>query len=199
MISPAGERITARFEEFSEAVAAYRTAFIILGGVLIALGVLAIIFPLASTIAVKVTLGWIIMIGGLAQAFHAFSTQEWSAFFFNLVIGVLYFVVGAWLAFLPLTGIVTLTVMLALLFIAQGVVQAALSIRLKPRDGWGWILVAGIISALSGVLLLAGLPGTGAWAIGLLAGVTMISTGWAYLSIGLRVGALTKAVHTRLS
>lgn len=171
----------------------------ILGVAFIALGILAIVFPLATTIAVKVFVGWIILIGGVVEGVHAFSTQKWSAFFYNLLIGLLYVFAGGWLAFSPMTGIITLTLMLASLFILQGVLQAALSFRVKPRDGWGWILLAGIIAILAGFMPIAGLPSTAAWAIGLLAGMSMISSGWAYLSIALRVGKVSKAVHNRLT
>ncbi len=187
-----------RLGEFSDAVSHYRSWFMILGVALIALGIVAVIFPLATTIAVKLFLGWIILIGGLVTAFHAFSTQKWSAFFYNLLVGLLYVIVGAWLAFLPLSGVITLTVLLALLFIFQGILQASLAFRLKPRDGWGWILIAGIVAIVAGFMLITGLPSTAAWAIGLLAGISMISSGWAYLSIALRVGKAQDAVRDRL-
>ena len=193
------DRAADRLEEFSESVSEYRSWFMILGGALILLGIVAVIFPMMTTIAVKVFLGWIILIGGLVTAFHAFSTQKWSAFFYNLMVGLLYVLVGGWLAFLPLSGVITLTVMLASLFIIQGVLQAALAFRLKPRDGWAWILVAGIIAILAGIMLISGLPSTAAWAIGFLAGISLISTGWAYLSIALRVGQVSRAVRERVS
>ena len=192
------DRAADRLEEFSDTVSEYRSWFMILGGALILLGIVAVIFPMMTTIAVKVFLGWIILIGGLVTAFHAFSTQKWSAFFYNLMVGLLYVLVGGWLAFLPLSGVITLTVMLASLFIIQGVLQAALAFRLKPRDGWAWILVAGIIAILAGIMLISGLPSTATWAIGLLAGISMISTGWAYLSIALRVGRAQDAIQTRM-
>ena len=192
------DRAAGRLEEFSDTVSQYRTWFMFLGVALIVLGVIAVIFPLATTIAVKVFLGWIILIGGLVTAFHAFSTQKWSAFFYNILVGLLYVIVGAWLAFLPLSGVITLTVLLASLFILQGVLQASLAFRLKPRDGWGWILFAGIVAIVAGFMLITGLPSTAAWAIGLLAGVSMISSGWAYLSIALRVGKAQDAVRERL-
>jgi uncharacterized membrane protein HdeD (DUF308 family) len=188
-----------RVHEISEAVGEYRVWFMSLGIALIALGTMAIIFPLATTIAVKLLLGWIILIGGVLQVVHAFSTQKWSAFFYNLLIGLLYVVGGGWLAFFPLTGIMTLTVMLALLFIIQGSLQAVLSFQLKPRDGWEWILLAGIVAILAGLMLISGLPGTAAWAIGFLAGISLISSGWAYLSIALRVGQVSRAVRNRLT
>lgn len=191
-------RAAGRLEEFSDTVSQFRSWFMFLGIALILLGIVAVIFPVVTTIAVKVFLGWIILIGGLATAFHAFSTQKWSAFFYNLLVGVLYVLVGGWLAFLPLTGVITLTVILATLFIVQGVVQAALAFQLRPRDGWMWILVAGIIAIVAGFMLITGLPSTATWAIGLLAGVCMISSGWAYLAIALGVGRAQDAIQTRM-
>jgi uncharacterized membrane protein HdeD (DUF308 family) len=192
------DRAAGRLEEFSDAVSQYRNWFMILGVTLIVLGIVAVIFPLATTIAIKVFLGWIILIGGFVTAFHAFSTQKWSAFLYNLLVGLLYVFVGAWLAFLPLSGVITLTVLLAVLFIFQGILQASLAFRLKPHDGWGWILFAGIVAIVAGFMLITGLPSTAAWAIGLLAGLSMISSGWAYLSIALRVGKAQDAVRERL-
>lgn len=193
------DRAAGRMEEFSDTVSEYRSWFMIFGVALILLGIVAVIFPMMTTIAVKVFLGWIVLIGGLVTAFHAFSTQKWSAFFYNLLIGALYVFAGGWLAFFPLTGIITLTVMLASLFVLQGVLQTALALKLKPRDGWGWILFAGIVAIVAGFMLIAKLPSSAAWAIGLLAGVSMISSGWAYLSIALRVGKAQDAVRERLS
>jgi uncharacterized membrane protein HdeD (DUF308 family) len=100
------------------AISENRTWFIILGVLLIVLGVAAIAFPLLTTIAAKIFLGWLFLIGGVVQIIHAFSTRQWSEFFLDLLIGVLYLIAGSWLAFFPLAGILTLTVLLAALFIA---------------------------------------------------------------------------------
>lgn len=112
--------------------------FYFLGILLIVLGVAAIAFPFVTTIAAKVFLGWLFLIGGIVQIFHAFSTRAWSEFLLDLLIGVLYVVAGGWLAFFPLTGIVTLTLLLAVMFILEGVLQAGIAFRIRPtRDGYG--------------------------------------------------------------
>jgi uncharacterized membrane protein HdeD (DUF308 family) len=172
-----------------EAIAAeHRTWFMILGIVLIVLGTAAIFFPFVTTIAAKIALGWLFLIGGIVQIFHAFSTQKWSAFFFNLLVGLLYLVAGAWLAFLPLAGIITLTILLAAMFIAQGVLEAVMAFQLRPRQGWVWVLIAGLVALAVGVLIFAQLPSSAVWAIGLLVGINMISSGWAYFFLALAVG-----------
>jgi uncharacterized membrane protein HdeD (DUF308 family) len=158
-------------------VAEHRGWFTFLGIVLIVIGVVAIAFPLMTTIAAKIFLGWLFIIGGGVQVVHAFSTKTWSEFLFNLIIGALYIVIGAWLAFLPFSGIITLTVLLAVLFIIEGVMEIGMGYRLRPKGGWAWLAISGIIAIAAGVLVLAGLPSTAAWAIGLLVGINLIFAG----------------------
>jgi len=163
------------------AVSENRTWFMILGILLIVLGIVAIAFPFMTTIAAKIFLGWLFLIGGIVQVVHAFSTQKWSQFLLTLLVGLLYVVVGGWLAFFPLAGIIALTIMLAAMFIAEGILELGMAFRMRPQQGWVWMLVAGIISVLVGLLIVAGLPSSATWAIGLLVGINMISTGWAFV------------------
>ncbi|MCF3933734.1 HdeD family acid-resistance protein [Acuticoccus sp. M5D2P5] len=167
------------------AVAAHRTWFVTLGLVLIVLGVVALIFPFVTTIATKIFIGWLFLVGGIVQVVHAFSTQKWSAFFLDLLVGVLYVLAGVWLAFFPLAGLITLTLFICATFIVQGVLEGAMAIRLRPVDGWGWLLASGIVSVAAGILIAAHLPSSAAWAIGLLVGINMITSGWAYFFLGL--------------
>ena len=171
-----------------ELLAEHRTRFIVLGILLIVLGIVAIGFPLMTTIAAKIFLGWLFLIGGAVQLYHAYSTKNWSAFFLNALLGVLYVLAGAWLAFFPLTGIVTLTVLLALMFILEGVLQASMAFHLRPQQGWGWMLTAAVVAVLVGVLILAQLPSSATWAIGLLVGINMISSGWAFVFLAMAAG-----------
>jgi uncharacterized membrane protein HdeD (DUF308 family) len=162
-------------------IAEHRTWFMVLGVVLLLLGVLAIIFPFATTIAAKVALGWLFLIGGVVQIIQSFSTQKWSGFILNLIIGVLYLLAGAWLAFFPLTGIITLTIFLAALFIVNGVLEIGMGFRLRDRSGWFWMLLSGIIGVILGVWLFIGLPETATWAIGLVVGINLVTSGLAYI------------------
>jgi uncharacterized membrane protein HdeD (DUF308 family) len=170
------------------AISEHRSWFMILGGVLILLGLIAVAFPLITTIAAKIFLGWLFLISGLVQIIHAFSTKKWSEFFLNVLVGALYIFAGGWLAFFPLTGILTLTLLLALMFIFQGLMEAGMAFRLRPLEGWVWMLIAGIIAGAVGVMILAKLPSSAVWAIGLLVGVNMISSGWAYFFLALAAG-----------
>jgi len=172
-----------QISEMSEAVRENRGWFIALGVLLIVIGIISITYPLAATVTVKAFIGWMILIGGLAQVFHAFSTQSWGGFLWDLLVGLLYVFVGAWLAFFPLAGIVTLTVMLALMFIFEGIMKFVMGFRLRPADGWLWIILSGIVSIVVGSMLVSGLPGTAAWAVGLLVGINFLFAGWSFIAI----------------
>jgi uncharacterized membrane protein HdeD (DUF308 family) len=159
--------------------------FLALGILLILAGVAAIAFPLLSTIATKIMLGWIFLIAGVVMAVHAFSIQQWRGFLVELLLALLYIVVGGWLAFFPFTGIITLTILLAALFLAEGVLEVIMAMRVRPHEGWGWLLISGLIAIVVGVMIAAELPGSAAWAIGLLAGINLLSTGVSFVVLAL--------------
>jgi uncharacterized membrane protein HdeD (DUF308 family) len=159
--------------------------FLTLGILFIIGGIAAIAFPLMSTIATKVALGWIFMIGGVLLIVHAFSVKGWRGFLWSLLVGILYLVVGGWLAFFPFTGIITLTVLLAAMFLAEGVLEVVMALRVRPHEGWGWLLLSGIIAVAVGLMIGANLPSSAGWAIGLLTGINLISTGWGFVFISM--------------
>ena len=170
------------------AVAENRTWFIILGLLLIILGLISIAFPFVTTIAAKTFLGWLFLIGGIIQIVHAFSTPRWSQFFLNLLIGAIYVIAGGWLAFFPLAGIIALTAFLAGMFIVQGVLECGMAFRMRPQAGWVWMLISGLIAVIAGVLIFERLPSSAIWAIGLLVGINMLSSGLAYVFLALAAG-----------
>ena len=145
--------------------------FLALGIVLVLAGIAAIAFPFLSTIAAKVALGWIFLVTGLFMIVHAFSAGGWRGFLLNLLLGVLYVIAGGWLAFFPFTGIITLTLLLAALFVAEGVLVVSMAFRVRPLEGWGWLLLSGRVAVAVGALIGFNLPGSATWAIGLLAGI----------------------------
>jgi uncharacterized membrane protein HdeD (DUF308 family) len=165
--------------------------FLALGILLIIAGVAAIAFPLLSTIATKIALGWIFFIAGALIMVHAFSIRQWQGFLLSLLIGALYLVAGAWLAFTPFAGVVALTLLLAALFLAEGVLEVIMGLRIRPHEGWGWLLLSGLIAIAVGVLISAELPSSAAWAIGLLTGINLLSSGVSFVALALagrRVG-----------
>jgi uncharacterized membrane protein HdeD (DUF308 family) len=159
--------------------------FLALGIVLVIAGIAAIAFPFLSTIAAKLAIGWIFLIVGIAEIIHGFFVPRWSGFLWNVLIGLLYVVVGGWLAFFPLTGILTLTIVIAALFIAEGIMELVMGVRLRPHEGWGWLIFSGLVAIAAGALIALNLPSSAAWALGLLAGINLLFSGWSFIFLAL--------------
>lgn len=173
----------------------YRGAkrFVYLGIALLVLGLLAIAFPFATTIAAKTLIGWLLLLGAVGHFYHAWLSGKGARLVLDLIQGVVFAIVGGWLAFFPLTGIVTLTVLLAAGFVVQGVLEIAAAYRFKMLRSWRWMMISGVIALIVGVLVFAQLPSSAAWAIGLLVGVNLLSSGFGYLMIGLAAREMTKS------
>ena len=159
--------------------------FLALGILLIGVGVAAIVFPLLSTIATKIALGWLFLVAGAVIVVHAFSIKQWRGFILGLLVGALYVVAGGWLAFFPFTGIITLTILLAALFLAEGVLEVIMAVRVRPHEGWGWLMLSGLVAIAVGVMIAAELPTSAAWAVGLLTGINLLSTGVSFVVLAL--------------
>jgi uncharacterized membrane protein HdeD (DUF308 family) len=174
-----------KLRETSRLIAEKWGWFLALGIALIVAGLVAIAFPLLGTIAVKIMLGWLFLIGGVLMIMHAFQAPGWQGFFWELLVGILYAVAGAYLAFFPLTGLLTLAILLAVMFIIEGVFEVMQAFRVRPHEGWGFLLLSGIAALAVGVLITLSLPSSAEWALGLLAGINLLFSGWSYVFLAL--------------
>jgi uncharacterized membrane protein HdeD (DUF308 family) len=172
-------------EETRQEIARHWGWFLILGILLVLIGMAAIAFPFLSTLAAKIAIGWIFLVAGVVEVFHAFYVKRWAGFFWNLLIGLLYIAAGVWLAFFPLTGILTLTIVIAALFIAEGIMKLIMGFRMRPHEGLGWVIFSGLVAIAAGLLIALSLPASAVWALGLLAGINLLFSGWSFIYLAL--------------
>jgi len=182
-LSPAD--IEARFIASRRLIAEKWGWFLALGIVLILVGFAAIIFPFVATVAAKTVLGWLFLIGGVFMVIHAFSAQGWQGVVWSLLIGILYLIAGGYLAFFPLTGLLTLAFLLIILFAAEGVFEVIMAFRVRPHEGWGFMLLSGIAALAVAFLIAMALPSSATWALGLLVGINLLFSGWSYVFLAL--------------
>jgi uncharacterized membrane protein HdeD (DUF308 family) len=164
------------------------------GILMIILGVLAIGAPMVATIAFQVALGWLLVIGGIAEAIHAFMAQNWRGFLFELLSAILYVVVGVLLLVNPLLGAAALTLLLAVFLVVEGVFKIVMAMRVRDHRGWAWLLASGILSLILGVMIWAQWPASGLWVIGLLVGIQLLFTGWSLVMLALAARAHRRAM-----
>lgn len=163
---------------------------IALGIVTIIVGTAAIMFPLFSSLGVAIIVGFTLVIAGIAQIIAAFSYPRWGIRLLTLVIGLLCLATGVYLLMNPLEGIFALTIIIAAVFIIEGVMKSIYSFRLRPRSGWGWLLFNGIISVLLGIMLWAQFPFSALWALGVLIGLNILISGWTMVVLGISIRSI---------
>jgi uncharacterized membrane protein HdeD (DUF308 family) len=76
----------------------------------------------------------------------------------------------------PLSGALSLTLVLIVFFVIEGAasIMFALEHKRELSGRWGWMLASGIIDLILAAIIFVGLPSTAAWAIGLLVGIDMV-------------------------
>lgn len=161
--------------------------FVIEGVVLVILGALAIVVPPLATLGVTIFLGWLFLISGVVGLVMTFMTRGAPGFWWSLVSGILGVIAGLVLLVYPLTGALSLTLVVTAFFIVEGVasIMYALEHRKVLSGRWGWMLASGIVDLILAAIILAGFPGTALWAIGLLVGINMLFGGASLIGLGL--------------
>ena len=161
--------------------------FLVEGIVLLGLGWLAILLPPLATLGITILFGWLFLISGVMGLIATFWARHAPGFWWSLVSAVLGIGAGLVLLVSPGSGALSLTLILIVFFVIEGVasVMYALEHRQQLSGSWGWMLVSGIIDLILAVMVFAGLPGSAAWAIGLLVGINMIFGGSALIAMAL--------------
>ena len=157
------------------------------GILLIVLGILAILLPPLATLAVTIVLGWLFLLSGIMGLYTSFMLRHAPGFWWSLISAVLGIVVGLLLLVSPLQGALSLTLVLIAFFVVEGVasIMFALDHKRELSGQWGWMVLSGIVDIILAGIIIAGLPGTAAWALGLLVGINMIFGGWALVLLAL--------------
>jgi uncharacterized membrane protein HdeD (DUF308 family) len=162
-------------------------AFLIEGILLVILGLAAMIVPPLASLAVTIFLGWMFLITGIAGLVLTFWARQMPGFWWSLISAALAVVAGAILLARPMQGVLTLTIVVGAYFLAEGVatIMYALEHRKELSERWSWLLVAGLMDILIAFLIIAGLPGSAEWAIGLLVGINLLFGGATLIGMAL--------------
>ncbi len=149
--------------------------------VMIVLGFLAVFLPLATGIGVSILAGWLIVFGGFAYMAHAFAAHRAGTFLWRILIGIVYVIGGAYLAFNPGLALASLTLIMALIFFAESVLEIVVFFEFRALPGSGWILFNSIITFLLAYMIWSPWPSSSAWVIGTLLGINLIMSGFTRL------------------
>ncbi len=165
----------------------HRVFFLIEGIILLLAGLVAIVLPPIATLAVEIIVGWLLLIIGVVGLITTSRMRRAPGFWWSLVSAALGIAAGIVLLGWPLTGVLSLTLVLIVFFLIEGVasIMFALEHKRELSGRWGWMLASGVVDLVLGAMVLAGLPSTAVWAIGLLVGINMVFGGAALIAMAL--------------
>jgi uncharacterized membrane protein HdeD (DUF308 family) len=161
--------------------------FLIEGIILVILGMAAIILPVVATIAFTILIGWLFLISGGVGLATTFWMRNAPGFWWSLISAIVGIAAGIVLLLWPISGSVSLTLVLIAFFVIEGIVSIMYAIehRNQLTGRWAWMFLSGIVDLILAGIIFAGLPGTALWALGLLVGINMVFGGVAMVGMAL--------------
>ena len=165
--------------------------FLAEGTVLLILGLAAIMVPMAATVAMEIVVGWLILVSGIVGLVTTFYMRQAPGFWWSLFSALIGTAAGIVLLRWPLSGALSLTLILTVFLMFEGIVTImfALDHRRELSGRWGMMLVSGVVDLMLAGFIFSGLPGTAAWAIGLLVGINLVFGGSAVIAMALHARA----------
>jgi uncharacterized membrane protein HdeD (DUF308 family) len=170
-------------------------------GWLLAFGILSVVLGTVGlgmtfglTLASVLFFGVLLVVGGVAQLVDAFKCRGWKSTLWHVLIALLYVAGGVVIVVDPVLASATLTLVLAWILIAVGIMRGIIAVQLRPASGWVWPLISGIVSIALGAMIIAAWPLSGLWVIGLFVAIELILNGWSYVFVAL---AARKAGNAR--
>lgn len=170
--------------EVADTVKAGSRAGVFWGIIVLILGILAMVAPLVSGIAVTFMVAVLLLAAGIAQTIYAFRSETVLSGIGTFLFGGLAILCGLAMMVFPGKGLAAITMILAAFFIADGIINLINGIRFRPFKGWGSMVFSGIISLLLGWMIWSSWPVSGIWAVGILVGVRLLFTGWTMIILG---------------
>ena len=161
------------------------------GVILLIAGLLAILSPFVAGLSITIMVGVLLAVSGIGQCFLAFRAGAFGRALVVFAAGLLMAIAGFYMMSQPVSGLAALTLVLMAFLIATGILEIIVAFQLKPADGWGIELFNGVVTLVLGILLWRQFPLSGAWAIGILFGIKMVFSGWAFIFVGRGVKKLS--------
>jgi len=161
----------------SDVVRQASTWSILWGVSLIVLGMAAVASPFLAAVAVNAAIAWLIALAGVVHLVLAFQAHGAGSVIWKLLVGIAYVFFGGYLIVHPVAGVASLTLVLASLFLIEGILDVVLFFKMRPLRGSNLVLLDGIITLALGLMIYMQWPSSSAWAIGTLVGVSLIISG----------------------
>ena len=166
---------------------------VIWGILMLICGILAIAMPVASSVGIVIVLGWLILVAAVIHLVFAFQAHSIGGFLWEVLLAIVYGVAGFYMVTHPLLGVVSLTLLLAIFFLVEGMVEIIFYFKIRGTGNAGWDLFDGFVTLILGFLIWRRWPSSSVWAIGTLVGISLIFSGISRIMLSSAVRRVTSA------
>jgi uncharacterized membrane protein HdeD (DUF308 family) len=172
---------------FRKSVHDHWKMFLIEGIILVILGLAAIALPPIAGLATTLVLGWLFLLVGVVSLIATFNQRNAPGFWWALLSAAIAVLAGGILLGNPAQGVITLTYVLIAFFLIDGVLIIALAFahRRELSGRWEWMMLGGVMDLVLAAIIIAGLPGTLFWALGLLVGIDLVFGGFTLIAMAM--------------
>ena len=164
-------------EAMRESVRRHWLWYLIQGGLMVLGGVLALVYPIIASLAVVSLLGWVLIVSGIAQGLTLLGARNMPTFWLQAVSVALSVIVGVLFLSNPEDGLSTVTFVLIVYFVVEGISKVIFSLTVRPFRNWVWVLGSGILSVVIAFILYASMTAVSVWLLGILLGAQLIAEG----------------------
>ena len=170
-----------------ETVKRYSLWYLLQGILMVAAGVLALIYPVIASVGIVFLLAWILIVSGIVQGIGLIGAQQVPHFWLQLISVVLSIVVGLLLLRQPEARLLVFSALLIVYFMVEGMAKVSFALTIRPFPNWGWVLAAGLVSIALALYLWANLTGISEWLLGFLLGIQLLVEGTALTYLAWRI------------
>lgn len=160
-----------------------RRTLALAGVVIVAIGLLAIALPFATGIALTTLVGVLLLLGGIVHAGHAITADTWKGSLWQVALAIVTIGAGIVLLVQPIVGLLSLTLLVIVYLFADGIVELGTSLRMERGSGRSWVAASGVLSFVLAGVLWAGFPTTAVWLVGVVVGISLLTTGLSMVAV----------------
>jgi uncharacterized membrane protein HdeD (DUF308 family) len=157
---------------------------IVWGVALIVAGIVAIVEPAVAAVATALLLAWLFLLSGVIELIYAYQQRAHDGLAWKVISGLISLVLGIYMLVFPMASIASLALLIGAFLFASGVSSVLLAFKLRPRQGWGWVLFDGVLSIIIAIMIASGWPQNSIDFVGLLVGFCLISHGFWRIMLG---------------
>jgi uncharacterized membrane protein HdeD (DUF308 family) len=166
--------------------------FTLTGIVLIVFGIIAIATPAVAGKAVVLVIGAVLLVAGVVQIVSGLRAEGWSSKLPPLILGAIAGFCGLGLLGEPWIGMKFIALLLAVFFVIEGIWKIIASFSFRPAPGWLFMLASGALGLVLGLVIWRQWPVSGLWAVGILVGVDLLTTGLSMVALATTVRRISQ-------